>query len=199
MDYSERFQYTIDRFIELYGDRTEGLGNEIRAGFAWLQEIRFVLIAMNEGVVQHPSSWRRLSRLLGLAQHFRRPVLLWNLSLQAAPADSSPTLLDRSTAQNSQLRLMKLPLPIISVFDGEVQRLLASDLAAVDAAVLIQNQSEPQHLSASMNKSLPILVRITDNVLDLKSHILALLDQISTVPPETLVHGRIGRVRRLVG
>ena len=35
---SKQFQDTVHRFIELYGDRTEGIGDEIHAGLAWIEK-----------------------------------------------------------------------------------------------------------------------------------------------------------------
>ena len=192
MSDSERFHHTIDRLIELYGDRTEGIGDEIRAGFAWIQDTRFVLIA---GHAQQPSNWRRVLRLFGLAQQFRRPVLLWDLSLQVAPTDSNSTLLSQNTIQNSQLRLLKLSLPIIRVFDRLARDSLGSDLAMVDAAVLVDAENgNQQHSSISMGENLPVLVKIRGNSSDIKLHILEALDQISTTPVETLIQHRIDRV-----
>jgi hypothetical protein len=201
MTYSTRFQRTIDSFIELHGDRTEGIGDEIRAGFAWIGDTKFVLIAGNEGGVQKPSSWRRLSRLLSLAKQFRRPVLLWDVSAQVASTDFNPTLLNRSTSQNSQLQWLQLPLPIISVWDRLVTGSLESTFAGVDAAVLLKNEGivDGQHLPiSSMGNKLSVQVRVIGNSSDIKSDILELLDQISTTPLETLVQHRINRVRSIV-
>ena len=190
---SKQFQHTIRRFIELYGDRTEAIGDEIHAGLAWIEKTKFVLIGGGEaGVLQAPS-WRRVSRLFGLAQQLRRPVLLWDVPFRAGLTGSTSPLRDRSTAQNSQLHLLKLPVPIIGVFD----RLpLKPDFAVVDAAVLLQQQeADPQ---PSGGESLPTLVKVVDSPFHLKSDILELLSHLSTVPVETLVHQRVEGLRQAV-
>ena len=71
---STRFQDTIHRFIELYGDRIEGIADEIYAGLAWIDETKFVLIGGDEDAALKPPTWRRVSRLFDLAQQLRRPV-----------------------------------------------------------------------------------------------------------------------------
>lgn len=193
---SIQFQTTIDRFIELYGDRTEGIGDEIHAGLAWVDDAKFVLIGGGEPVVFQPPSWRRISRLFGLAEQLRRPILLWDLLFQADIAGPSTTLLHRSSAQNSRLQLMKLPVPIIGVFDTLP---LPSDLAAVDAAILLQQEAEDPQPTPSDDETASMLVRVTTDPSDLKSSILELLSELSVLPSEKLVDQRMEAVRQAVG
>ena len=186
---SEQFRNTIHRFIELYGDRTEAIGDEIHAGLAWIEETKFVLIGGVEAAALQPPSWRRVSRLLGLAQQLRRPVLLWDVPFQADLTGSTGTLLERSAAQNSRLHLLKLTVPIIGVFDTLP---LGPDCAAVDAAVRLQ-QGE-----ASEGEMASTLVKVAGSPSRLKSEILALLSHLSTVPVETLVNQRLEGLCRAV-
>ena len=132
---TKQFQSTIRRFIELYGDRTEAIGDEIHAGLAWVETTKFVLIGAGETATLQPPSWRRMSRLFALAQQLRRPVLLWDVPFQEVLTGSTATLLDKSAAQNSRLHLLKLPVPIIGIFD---RLILQPDFATVDAAILLQ-------------------------------------------------------------
>jgi len=188
---SEQFQNTIHRFIELYGDRTEAIGDEIHAGLAWIEETKFVLIGGGEAATLHPPSWRRVSRLFGLAQQFRRPILLWDVPFQANMTGQTNTLLHRGAAQNSQLHLLKLSVPIIGVFDTLV---LEPDFIPIDAAVLLQpGEADTQQETSS------VLVKVVANPSHLKSDILELLSDLSALPSDTLVHKRLEGIRQAVG
>lgn len=187
---SKQFQNTIHRFIELYGDRTEGIGDDIHAGFAWIDETKFVLIAGAETSTLQPPSWRRISRMFDLAQQLSKPLLLWDLPFQADLTGSN-TLLHRSAAQNSQLQLLKLPVPIIGVFDAVA---LEPDFAPIDAAVLLQQgETDPQGEASST------LVKVADDPSDPKSDILELLSRLSTLPVERLVDQRLNSIGKAVG
>ena len=192
---SIQFQNTIHRFIELYGDRTEGIGDEIHAGLAWVDTTKFVLIGGGEPVIFQPPSWRRISRLFSLAEQLQRPILLWDLLLQADIAGPSTTLLHRSAAQNSRLQLMKLPVPVIGVFDTLP---LPSDFASADAAVLLQQEAADSQPTPSDDKPPSIPIKVTADPSDLKSSILELLSELSALPPEKLVDQRMDTVRQAV-
>ncbi len=187
---SRQFQDTIHRFIELYGDRTEGIGNEIHAGLAWIEKTQFVLIVGGETTALQPPSWRRVSRLFGLAQQFRRPILLWDVPFQVDMTSQTNTLLHRGAAQNSQLHLLKLSVPIIGVFDTLV---LEPDFVPIDAAVLLQQGKTDTQREAS-----PVLVKVADNPSHLKADILELLSNLSTLPIDTLVDKRLEGIRQAV-
>ena len=187
---SKQFQNTIHRFIELYGDRTEGIGEEIHAGLAWIDETKFVLIGGDDTTTPQPRSWRRISRLLDLAHQFNRPLLLWDPPFQTDMTGPT-TLLQRSAAQNSQLQLLKLPVPIIGVFEMFA---LEPNFAPIDAAVLVQ-QTEAD----SQPETPPTLVKVADDPSDLKSDILELLTHLSTLPVESLVDQRLGNIGKAVG
>ncbi len=193
---SIQFQNTIHRFIELYGDRTEGIGDEIHGGLAWVDDAKFILIGGGEPVLFQPPSWRRISRLFSLAEQLRRPILLWDLLFQADIAGPSTTLLHRSAAQNSRLQLMKLPVPVIGVFDTLP---LPSDFALVDAAILLGQAEEDPQSTPSDDETASILVRSTTDPSDLKPAILELRNELSALPPEKLVDQRMDTVRQAVG
>ncbi len=186
---STQFQHTIHRFIELYGDRTEGIGDEIHGGLAWVDDTKFVLIGGGEPVIFQPPSWRRISRLFGLAEQLRRPILLWDILFQADIAGPDITLLHRSAAQNSRLQLMKLPVPIIGVFDRFAPQ---SDLTSIDAAVLLQQEETDAQPIVSA-------IKVTTDPSHLKSDILDLLDGLSALPAEALVDQRMDTIRQAVG
>ena len=193
---STQFQNTVHRFIELYGDRTEGIGDEIHGGLAWVDDAKFVLIGGGEAVIARPSSWRRISRLFGLAEQLRKPILLWDLLFQGDIVGPSATLLHRSAAQQSRLQLMKLPVPVIGVFD----RLpLQFAFASVDAAILLQQAAEDAQPVPSAAETAAMLVRVTADPSHLKSDILELLGELTALPAQALVDQRMDMVRQAVG
>ena len=193
---SKQFQNTIHRFIELYGDRIEGIGDEIHAGLAWIDETKFVLIGGGDTTTLQPPSWRRISRLFDLAQQLDRPLLLWDVPFQADMTGQTTTLLHKSAAQNSQLHLLKLPVPIIGVFD---KFSLEPSLTAVDAAVLLQQGEAAPQPKPSKDETAPILVKIAADPSHLKSDILELLSHLSALPAERLVNQRLEGIRQAVG
>lgn len=187
---SKQFQTTVHRFIELYGDRTEGIGEEIHAGLAWIDETKFVLIGGADTTTPQPPSWRRISRLLDLAQQLNRPLLLWDPPFQT-DITGPTTLLHRSAVQNSQLQLLKLPVPIIGVFEALA---LEPSFAPIDAAVLVQPGEAGPQLETS-----PVLVKVADDSVGLKSEILELIGHLSTLPVERLVDQRLNSLRQAAG
>ena len=101
------------------------------------------------------------------------------------------TLLHRGAAQNSQLHLLKLSVPIIGVFDTLV---LEPDFVPIDAAVLLkQGEADTQQETSS------ILVKVAENPSHLKSDILELLSHLSALPIDTLVDKRLEGIRQAVG
>ena len=116
---------------------------------------------------------------------------MWDAPFQTDITSPTTTLLDRSAVQNSQLQLLKLPVPIIGVFDTLA---LAPNLAPIDAAVLIQpGETDPQQETS------PILVKAVDTPSGLKSGILELLSRLSALPVERLVDQRLNSIRQAVG
>ena len=187
---SKQFQDTVHRFIELYGDRTEAMGDEIYAGLAWIDQTKFVLIGGDEDAAFKPATWRRVSRLFDLAQELRRPVLLWDAPFQADMTAPTSSLHHRSAAQNTQRHLLKLTVPVIGVFD---KLCLEPDCAPIDAVVLLQSEPQP-----SADETCPILVKVAEDASHLKTNILELVSRLSALPGETLVHQRLEVLRQSV-
>ena len=188
---SKRFQDTIHRFIELYGDRIEGIADEIYAGLAWIDETKFVLIGGDEDAALKPPTWRRVSRLFNLARQLRRPVLLWDTPFQANMATPTSSLLARSTAQNTQRHLLKLTVPVIGVFD---KLSLASDVSPIDAVLLLPQVGVKAGPLA--DEMFPTLIKVSEDTSQLKSDILELLSHLSSLPAETLVQQRLEGIRQ---
>ncbi len=189
------FQHTMDRFIELYGDRTGEIGDAIRGGLAWIEDTKVVLLGGNREAVYHLSDWRRFSRLVGLAQQLRRPVLLWNLSFRTETiAQQDSSLVVHHAFQNSQLQLLKLSYPIIGVFDNYQYRVsLESELATFDGAVLVESDNSP----LSNERSFSSRIKIASCQEDAKVKIAHLLNQVSVIPAGVLVSDRIDRIQRI--
>lgn len=109
---------SFDKTIQLYGDRAGGQGNFDFAGLAELQTIKVVLLKGNPHSLEQPADWRRFLRLLDLAQRLHKPVLLWNLPLTQNTSIEKLTSLELGTAiKDVRIKLLRLPQPIISVFD----------------------------------------------------------------------------------
>ena len=187
---SQQFQDTVHRFIELYGDRTEGMGDEIYAGLAWIDQTKFVLIGGDEDATFKPATWRRVSRFFDFAQELRRPVLLWDAPFQADMTAPTSSLHHRIAAQNTQRHLLKLTVPVIGVFD---KLHLEPDCAPIDAFVLLQSEPQP-----SADETCPILVKVAEDASHLKTNILELVSRLSALPGETLVHQRLEVLRQSV-
>ena len=187
---SQQFQDTVHRFIELYGDRTEGMGDEIYAGLAWIDQTKFVLIGGDEDAAFKPATWRRVSRFFDFAQELRRPVLLWDAPFQADMTAPTSSLHHRIAAQNTQRHLLKLTVPVIGVFD---KLHLEPDCAPIDAFVLLQSEPQP-----SADETSPILVKVAEDASHLKTNILELVSRLSALPGETLVHQRLEVLRQSV-
>ena len=187
---SKQFQDTVHRFIELYGDRTEGMGDEIYAGLAWIDQTKFVLIGGDEDAAFKPATWRRVSRFFDFAQELRRPVLLWDAPFQADMTAPTSSLHHRIAAQNTQRHLLKLTVPVIGVFD---KLHLEPDCAPIDAVVLLQSEPQP-----SADETSPILVKVAEDASHLKTNILELVSRLSALPGETLVHQRLEVLRQSV-
>ncbi len=192
---SERFQRTIDKFIELYGDRTGEMGDGIHGGLAWIGDTRFMLLASRSDDLGSAGDWRRLSRLAGLAGHLRRPVLLWDLPLQVSPSklDGDPLLINE-TIQNSRLTLLKVRTPIISVFERRFPLLLGSELAMVEGAVIV---SDKPGTCLSVREHLPPIAAVKSGQHDFRIEILGLLEGATSVCDEDLERRRINQVRTI--
>ena len=115
--HSEGLDSTITKFIELYGDRTGQKGAGVHGGLAWVGEEKFVLLASGGEGAADAADWRRMSRLAALAQHLRRPVLLWDMPLQvvATVLQKQPLVINEAI-QDCKLALLRMRVPVISVF-----------------------------------------------------------------------------------
>ena len=105
--------------IALYGDRAGSKGTFKFAGFAWIQHTKVILVQGDVHNLSSPSEWRCLVRLVTLAHRLKKPLVLWNLPIAHIAAIQRRTSLVLARAiQKTELELLKLPHPIIAVFDG---------------------------------------------------------------------------------
>ena len=177
--------------IELYGDRAGSKGTFKFAGLAWLQTEKVILMHGDAQSLAEPAAWRRFHRLATLAHRLKKPLLLWNLSVVREPAAS---LALARAIQETELQLLKLPHPIVTVFDGTFAGDVA-ELAWGDGAVLMK----PTHNQADENVTLPARqhVKIAEHVDDISAHISALLCRLTAMPAEELMENRRETLRLL--
>ena len=177
--------------IELYGDRAGSKGTFKFAGLAWLQTEKVILMHGDAQSLAEPAAWRRFHRLATLAHRLKKPLLLWNLSVVREPAAS---LALARAIQDTELQLLKLPHPIVTVFDGTFAGDVA-ELAWGDGAVLMK----PAHNQADENVTLPARqhVKIAEHVDDIPAHISALLCRLTAMPAEELMENRRETLRLL--
>ena len=133
-----RLQTALERFIEISGDRTGERGESISTGLAWMNGHKLVLVAdTGEADNHNPGSWRRVSRIIGLARHLRKPLLLWNLSFHRT-TDHMRNVGTEHAVQNSEQELIHFPSPIICVIEGTRLGAFSSvELAIPDGTVFV--------------------------------------------------------------
>lgn len=192
---SEGLGCTITKFIELYGDRTGQKGAGIHGGLAWIGEEKFVLLASGGKDAADAAEWRRMSRLAALAQHLRRPVLLWDLPLHvAATGVQAAPLVINEAIQNFKLALLRMRVPVISVFLERLPVVLESEIAMVDGAVIVSDHPE---LLASMSEDLPLITTVDNVQNDLGQEILTLIESVSRIGGEDLERRRVDQIRKI--
>ena len=62
MQCSAIIEEATDRFIELYGDRKEGLGKSIRCVMAWIADAKVVLMVTRDPHKPRATDVRRINR-----------------------------------------------------------------------------------------------------------------------------------------
>jgi len=170
--------------IALYGDRAGSKGTFKFTGFAWIQKTKVILVQGDGHNLSSASEWRCLLRLVTLAHRLKKPIVLWNLPVAHIAARQRRTSLAAAQAiQKTELAMLKLPYPIITVFDGTSDMdyttvELGWNDGIVMAGLLEIQCSERQNVKIAQ---LPAYVA---------SAILELLSQIETVPATELFKNR---------
>ncbi len=185
-----RLQTVLDRFIEISGDRTGELGESINTGLVWIGGNKVVCIAdSRETEHRTPASWRRASRIIGVARQLRKPLLLWNLSFHNGTGQT-PNLAAEQAARDGQQDIMQFPFGIVSVIeDAQKNAFSTVELALPDGIVFVDGaETLCGHLTIS-----PRTVGAS-NAEDVASGISGLLVQIASIPANELVSQRRTRL-----
>ena len=170
--------------IKLYGDRAGSKGTFRFAGLAWIQDTKVILVQGDARSLNGAAEWRCFLRLTTLAHRLKKPVVLWNLPIVHIATVQRRTSLDCAQAiQNAELELLKLPHPIITVFDEAYDSTYAyPELIWNDGVVLVA----PPDAQFSEHEKVKIAQRPTD----IESAILELLCQVEAVPTAELFKNR---------
>ena len=185
-----RLQTAVDRFIEISGDRTGELGESINTGLVWIGGNKVVCIAdSRETEHRTPASWRRASRIIGVARQLRKPLLLWNLSFHSGTGQT-PNLAAEQAARDGQQDIIQFPFGIISVIeDAQKNAFSTVELALPDGIVFVDGaETLCGHLTIS-----PRTVGAS-SAEDVASGISELLVQIASIPADELVSQRRTRL-----
>ena len=170
--------------IKLYGDRAGSKGKFRFAGLAWIQDTKVILVQGDARSLNGAAEWRCFLRLTTLARRLKKPVVLWNLPVVHIATVQRRTSLDCAQAiQNAELELLKLPYPIITVFDEAYDSTYAyPELIWNDGVVLVA----PPDAQFSDHEKVKIAPRPTD----IASAILELLCQAEAIPATELIQSR---------
>ena len=180
----------LTKTIQLYGDRAGGQGNFEFAGLAELQNQKILLVHGNTQSLEETHDWRRLNRLIKLAQRLDLPVTFWNLPILQSAIKLYNTSLALSTViSDIQTELLRFPNPIISVFDRSyVWKDSLEECESVDGSVIVvPNKQKPSELLRLKQNHLKIIHKQED----LQMEILTLLQELSKVSTEELINRRL--------
>ena len=193
---SEIIEDATDRFIELYGDRKEGPGKSIRCGMAWIADAKVVLVATRDQ--QHrpeAADLRRVSRLIDLAEHLKRPILA---SLQLlSDVENGFCLQDirnRKEFDTTFLKLISHPFPIVTVTDHSLLQTLDTSLRISDS-LLVRGSGSTADFDQNCVETGQQIIRNVDDDLGLKGSISAVFFQLLTLQKDDLVKRRKGRLQ----
>lgn len=170
--------------IELYGDRAGSKGTFKFAGFAWIQRTKVILVQGDAHSLNSAAEWRCLLRLTALAHRLKKPIVLWDLPVtHIAPIQRRTSLACAQIVQKTELELLRLPYPIITIFD-EVDNVdhTAPELIWNDGIVLV---ASPDAQFSEQKK-----IKIAQHPMDIAPAILELLCQAEAVPATELIKNR---------
>ncbi|HIC20013.1 TPA: hypothetical protein EYO77_18060 [Candidatus Poribacteria bacterium] len=183
-----------DRFIELYGDRKEGLGKSIRCGMAWIADAKVVLMVTRDQHKPRATDLRRINRLIDLAEHLKRPILV---SLQLLTYIEHGLCLqeirNRKEFDTTFLKFISHPLPIVTVIDHGILQALDTSLKISDS-LLVRGAGSTDFDQTCTKDGLQI-IRNVDSDLGLKSSISDMFFQLLTVQKDDLIKRRKNRLR----
>ena len=170
--------------IALSGDRVGSKGTFQFAGFAWISEAKVICVQGDAQSLKTPQGWRQLLRFINLARRLQKPIILWNLPvLHVATKQRKTSLANTQAIQNVELALLKLPYPIITIFDETYHGIYPAKEPAWNDGVVFLGSSDIQ-LSESEK------VKIVQRPTEIASAILELLCQVAAVPTIELIENR---------
>ena len=176
--------------IELYGDRAGSKGTFKFAGFAWIQHTKVILVQGDARSLNSASEWRCLRRLTALAHRLKKPVVLWNLHIAyIAAIQRRASLACAEAIQKTELELLRLPHPIITVFEG-------ADNIDHPAPGLIWNDGSVLIAAADTQFSERKKIKIAQHPTDIAPAILELLGQAAAIPATELIKNRRESLRK---
>lgn len=170
--------------IQLYGDRAGSKGTFKFAGFAWIQHTKVILVQGDAQSLNSAAEWRCLLRLTALAHRLKKPILLWNLPVtHIATIQRRTSLACAHVIQKTELELLRLPHPIITVFkEADNLEHAAPEIVWNDGSVLI---TAPDAQFSEQKK-----MKIAQHPTDIAPAILELLRQAEAVPATELIKNR---------
>ncbi|RKU29663.1 hypothetical protein C6497_05855 [Candidatus Poribacteria bacterium] len=190
---SLNFNYNHNHFtktIQLYGDRAGGEGNFEFAGLAELQNQKLLLVHGNIQSLEQTHDWRRLYRLIKLAERLNLPATFWNLHILKSATRLYNTSLALGTAiRDIQTEILKFPYPIISVFDENYDwgDHLVEYIPLDGSVIVLLNEQIPTEPSKLKQNHLKIIHKQED----LQMEILKLLQDLSNIPKDELIIRRL--------
>lgn len=170
--------------IALSGDRAGSKGIFRFAGFAWIYDTKVIFVQGNVQNLKTPPEWRQLLRLINLAHRLKKSIVLWNLPVvDIATQQRKTSLANAQAIQNTELALLRLPHPIITVFDETYSRTYPSlGLRWSDGILLVA----PLDTQLSQSEK----VKIVQCPTEITSAILGLLCQAEAIPTAELIANR---------
>lgn len=197
--HSLNFNYQLkpfDKTIQLYGDRSGGQGNFDFAGLAELQTMKVVLLKGNPQSLEQPADWRRFRRMVSLAKRLNKPVLLWNLPFTQNNSIDNPISLELVTAiKDIKIQLLRLPQPIISVYDDSFEG--DNEFIGIswgdEIIIVLSDADKVQREKMLQEDNLSMVGKSSD----LAKKISELLDVYSTKNVNELVTRRLDRVQEI--
>lgn len=190
---SLNFSYNHNHFtktIQLYGDRAGGQGNFEFAGLAELHNQKLLLVHGNTQSLEETHDWRRLYRLINLAQRLNLPITFWNLPIRQSAIRLYNSSLALSTEiGNIQKEILKFPYPIISVFDEcNDWKDIAEEFESVDGSVIVI-PNDQKTIERSKLKQIHLkIIHLQEN---LQKEILTLIQELSKISEEELINNRL--------
>ena len=170
--------------IALSGDRAGNKGMFQFAGFAWIHDTKAILVQGDVQSLKTPPEWRQLLRLVNLARRLRKPIILWNLPVVHIATEQRKTSLANTQAiQNTELALLKLPHPVISVFDENYDDAYPSPERIWSDGVVVVGSLDTQIAESGKIKIIQQPTEITSALLDI-------LDQAGAIPTSELITNR---------